>query len=153
MFRRVFLLFLALTAPALAQQPPADPVALIRSFYVPGYNESEQMPLTPRLATLFKAALANSRKIDAPVAGIDFSWTLNGQDSEEGTLKSVKIGEPVRQGAKAQVKVTFRNGGPMELQYDLVEAAGQWRVDDIHSLGKPRWTLSKMLALGAKEKG
>jgi Protein of unknown function (DUF3828) len=145
-----------LALPALAQTPPpapTDPVALVKSFYVPNFIDHEMMPLSPRLAKLLKAAMDNSKKINGPVPGIDFGWSINGQDSEEGTLKSVKVGEPAKQGAKTLVKVTFRNGGPMELQYDLIQTAGKWQVDDIHSIRKPRWTLSKMLEQGAKEKG
>lgn len=152
----VFALLLALASPARAQTPPAsptDPAALVKSFYVPNFIDHEMMPLSPRLARLLKAAMDNSKKINGPVPGIDFGWSINGQDSEEDTLKTVKVGEPAKQGQKTIVKVTFRNGGPMELQYDLIQAAGKWQVDDIHSLRKPRWTLSKMLELGAKEKG
>lgn len=151
--RRIFALLPLSFLPATAQQRPADPVALVRSFYVPDYRETEQMPLSPRLAALLKAAQANSRKLESPVAGLDFSWTVAGQDVEDGMLKSLRYGEPVRQGAKTIVKVTFRNFGAAELQYDLIEAGGRWLVDDIHSLRKPRWTLSKMLEIGAKEKG
>lgn len=152
----LFALALLAAMPVAAQPavaPATDPVALIRSFYVPGYNESESMPLSPRLSRLFKAALENSRKINAPVAGLDFSWTLNGQDAEDDTLKTVKIGAPAMQGAKVLVRVTFRNGGPMDLQYELIRSDGRWLVDDIQSMRKPRWTLSKMFEIGAKEKG
>jgi len=150
------LLALFLALPAFAQTPPpapADPVALVKSFYVPGFIDHEMMPLSSRLARLLKAAMDNSKKIDGPVQGIDFGWSINGQDSEEDTLKTVKVGVPKLQGQKTLVRVTFRNGGPMELQYDLIQAAGKWQVDDIHSVRKPRWTLSKMLEQGAKEKG
>ena len=145
--------FYCWSALAFAQSPPADPVELVKSFYVPNYNESESMPLSPRLEKLFKAASDNSKKLDQPVAGLDFSWTLNGQDSEENTLKTVKVGAPAKQGRKTIIRVAFRNGGPMELQYDLVEVGGKWLVDDIHSVRKPKWTLSRMLDMGAKEKG
>lgn len=148
------LLFLFLAAPALAQtapQAPADPAALVKSFYVPGFIDHEKMPLSPRLAKLLKAAMDNSKKINGPVQGIDFGWSINGQDSEEGTLASVKVGAPKLQGQKTLVRVTFRNGGPMELQYDLIPSSGSWQVDDIHSVRKPRWTLSKMLDQGARQ--
>lgn len=156
MKRLCALVFALFALPALAQTAPpapADPVALVRSFYVPGFIDHEMMPLSPRLTRLLKAAMDNSKKINAPVPGIDFAWHINGQDAEEDTLKTVKVGEPTQQGQKTLLRVTFRNGGPMELQYDLLQVAGKWQVDDIHSVRKPRWTLSKMLEQGAKEKG
>jgi len=44
------------------------------------------------------------------------------------------------------VRARFKNhNNPREILFDLVEEGGLWRIDEIQSLRKPRWILSKIL--------
>jgi hypothetical protein len=133
---------------SFAQTPPLE---LVRSFYVPGFDE-DKLPLSPRLSKLRDAAIANSKKHNAPVTGLDFSWILNAQDAEPGFDKTLKFTELKRSTADATVRVTFHNGREEELLYELKQQNGKWVVDDIRYLkGVPPTSLAKMLEAGAKE--
>ena len=139
--------------PAQAQaQTQAEPMALVKSFYVANFND-EKMPLSARLAKLLDAAIANSKKINSPVEGLDFAWTMNAQDAEDGWEKSAKISETKRQDDRATVRALFRNNKrDNELLFDMVREGGKWKVDDISSVLRDKWVLSQMLLRGAKEK-
>jgi Protein of unknown function (DUF3828) len=141
------LLFLGLVIPAFAQSQ--DPVALVKSFYVEGYVEAD-MPLSDKLGKLFKAAEEASIKAEGPVSGLDFSWTLNGQDYDENVYKSVKLKTLSSAGDKATVQALFKNFEPQEIHYLLVKEKGAWVVDDIVSKTGDGWKLSALLAEGAK---
>lgn len=137
------------TSPARAQS--AEPLALVGSFYAPGYR-NDLMPLSQRLGALFDAAIANSRKIDAPVSGLDFAWQLNAQDSEPGFEKTLKLAETARDARTATVRASFRNGREEELEYRLLRENGVWTIDDILYLKGEPASLSGMLIDGANEK-
>jgi hypothetical protein len=142
----VFLFFAALT-PAFAQAQ--DPLALVKSFYVEGYAEAE-MPLSDKLGKLFKAAEEASIKAEGPVSGLDFSWTLNGQDYDDNVYKTVKLKTLSNAADKATVQALFKNFEPQEIHYLLVKEKGAWVVDDIVSKTGDGWKLSALLAEGAK---
>jgi hypothetical protein len=143
-----FGLALLLTSFARAQAPA--PLDLVRSFYAPGFEE-EKMPLSARLQRLLDAAVANSKKHNAPVTGLDFSWILNAQDAEPGFDKTLSFSETKRSAAEAIIRVTFKNGRDEELRYDLKRENGKMVVDDIHYLSGQPTSLSHMLTEGAKE--
>lgn len=128
----------------------SQPLELVRSFYAPGFEE-EKMPLSARLQGLLDAAIANSRKHNAPVTGLDFSWILNAQDAEPDFDKTLSFSETKRGTTEASVRVTFKNGRDEELRYDLKYENGRTVVDDIHYLSGRPTSLSRMLADGAKE--
>lgn len=141
------LLFFASLMPALAQAQ--DPIALVKTFYVEGYVEAE-MPLSDKLGKLFKAAEEASIKAEGPVSGLDFSWTLNGQDYDEGVYKTVKLKSLSATADKATVQALFKNFEPQEIHYFLIKEKGAWVVDDIVSKTGDGWKLSMLLAEGAK---
>ena len=143
-----FGLALLLSSSALAQAPA--PLELVRSFYAPGFDE-EKMPLSARLRGLLDAAIANSKKHNAPVTGLDFSWILNAQDAEPGFDKTLSFSETKRGTSDSSVRVTFKNGRDEELRYDIKRENGRMVVDDIHYLSGQPTSLSRMLAEGAKE--
>jgi hypothetical protein len=126
------------------------PLELVRSFYAPGFDE-EKLPLSPRLSQLLDAAIANSKKHNAPVTGLDFSWILNAQDAEPGFDKTLTFAELKRSASDATVRVTFYNGREEELLYELKRAGGNWVIDDIRYLRGTPASLSQMLETGAKE--
>lgn len=141
------LVLLALMVPAFAQAQ--DPTALVKSFYSEGYSESD-MPLSERLRKVFKAAEDASVKAEAPVSGLDFSWTLNGQDFDEGVYQTVKLKVLSSTADKATVQALFKNFEPQEIHYVLIKEKGAWVVDDIISKTGDGWKLSELLAEGAK---
>lgn len=144
------LVALAFASPVQAQ-PASQPLELVRSFYAPDFDE-QQMPLTDRLQKLLDAAIANSRKHDMPVSGLDFSWILNAQDAEPDFDKTLKFAEIERKKASAVIRVTFRNGRDEELLYEMKQENGRWLVDDIRYLKGQPARLSEMLRTGAQEK-
>jgi hypothetical protein len=127
-----------------------SPLELVRSFYVPGFDE-DKLPFSPRLSKLLDAAIANSKKHNAPVTGLDFSWILNAQDAEPGFDKTLKFAELKRSATDATVRVSFTNGREEELLYELKQQNGKWVVDDIRYLKGTPTSLAKMLETGAKE--
>lgn len=141
---------LLLGLPARAQAP-ADPLEMVRSFYAPGYNENV-MPLSARLTSLLDAAVANSKRHNAPVSGLDFAWTTNSQDTHAGYERSLQFGQIRREEDSALIRVAFYNGRDEELRYEMKRENGKWVVDDILYLrSRPPTTLAKMLIAGAKE--
>lgn len=128
-----------------------ETLALVRSFYerAPG---PDHLLFSARLEKFRAAALARSREIDAPVAGLDFAFYLNAQDAEIGYLKSLRIAQIRNDGKRARVRATMRNYRPVELWFDLVREGEQWRIDEVQSRRDPRWTLSRLYMAGAKEK-
>jgi len=131
-------------------QAPSEPLALVRSFYAPGFNENA-MPLSQRLTRLLDAAVANSRKHNAPVTGLDFAWTVNAQDTQPGYERSLQFGEIARSDSAALIRVAFHNGRDEDLRYELISENGKWVVDDIRYMRGEATTLSKMLKTGATE--
>lgn len=146
----IALLALALAALPAGAQTPSEPLDLVRSFYVPGYNENA-MPLSARLTRLLDAAVANSRKHNMPVQGLDFAWTVNAQDTQPGFERTLQFGQISRSEERAQIRVAFHNGRDEELRYEMLRENGKWVVDDIRYLRGDPTSLSQMLDAGAKE--
>lgn len=145
-----FALTMALAIAPIHAQAPVQPLELVRSFYAPGFDNLA-MPLSHRLEALAEAAMANSRKHDAPVTGLDFAWILNAQDAEPGFENTLAFAELKRGADEATIGVTFHNGRDEELHYELRQQNGKWVVDDIRYLRGEATTLSKMLQTGATE--
>ncbi len=138
---------------ATAKKPqvaPAEAIALVRGLYP--LKPTSEFPFSARLQKFFDAASANSKKIDAPVAGLDFAFQVNAQDTEPGFEKSLKIAPRRSDAKRARVRVSLRNFRPVELLFYLVLENGKWRIDEVRSLREPRWVLSRLYAAGAKEK-
>lgn len=146
----VLFLSVALSPGMSGAQAPSEPLTLVRSFYAPGFNENN-MPLSERLTKLLDAAVANSRKHNAPVTGLDFAWTVNAQDTQPGYERTLQIGEIARSDGSALIRVAFHNRRDEELRYELIRESGKWVVDDIRYMRGEATTLSKMLKTGATE--
>lgn len=149
--RTALLLLAAVPTPVQAQQAAKpDPLAPIRALYArPGAARSRE-PFTKRLQALRAAAIKRSRELDEPVSGLDFDYVVNGQDNEDGMARSVRIEALSRSEARAEIKVTFVNGGAQELRYDMAFEGGRWLIDDVRSLTKDQsWVLSALYREGA----
>lgn len=129
----------------------SDPMAVVRWFY-PLRPETAPPPFSTRLQKLFEAADANSKKLNAPVAGLDFAFQVNAQETKPGYEKTLRFAPRRSDGKRTRVRVTLRNYRAVELIYDLVVENGRWVVDDVRSTREPRWVLSRLYMSGAKEK-
>ena len=129
----------------------ADPVTVVKTFY-PLRPETGPQPFSARLQKLFEAADANSKRLKAPVAGLDFAFQVNAQDTETGYEKTLRFSPRRNDGKRTRVRVSLRNYRAVELAYEMIFENGQWVVDDVRSLREPRWVLSRLYVNGAKEK-
>lgn len=128
----------------------ADPVAFVRSLYASLGRPAEDGNFSVRLAALRAAAMAKSRELDEPVAGIDFDFRIDAQDHEPGTARSVRVDLIRAEGDRAEVRARFRNGGPQELRYTLVREGGRWVIDEVTYTGRSEGNLlSKLYEQGA----
>jgi hypothetical protein len=139
------LLSLADIAGAQAQNE-GDPVAFVQAIYR-DYQDGHptgwpDRAYSSRLHKLVEEDRKNTPQGD--VGRLDFDPYINGQDWK---LASLQVAQVSRQSDRAVVEARFQNEGTAEdLRYSLVRVGGRWLVDDVESLTKPRWTLSKILA-------
>ena len=104
------------------------------------YNEPDDI-YTPRLKALFAEY---NRRTQGEAGCLDFDFWLNAQDS---TLRNVRITsrDVAAHPDRKLVIATFVNGAPQEIQFDFRRIAGQWLLNDVHSLKHRLWTLSETL--------
>ncbi|HVH78972.1 MAG TPA: DUF3828 domain-containing protein [Stellaceae bacterium] len=145
MMRAIFAAFLLVWVGGTAQaQTPGDPVAFIRAIYA-GYERDkpadwDKHPYTPRMR---KAIVADKAYAKGEVGRLDFDPFINGQDYK---LTDVSVTLVSQAQDKAVVEAKFSNlGDAQDLRYDLVRSNGRWLIDEIQSMTKPRWTMSKIL--------
>jgi hypothetical protein len=129
-----------------------DPVAFVKEVYghyaahKPGTDYTPPDDIyTPRLKALF---VRDEKWAKGEVGCLEIDFWVNGQDYE---LKNVRVSSrPVADHPDRTVVVaTFLNlGTPNEIHFDFQQIAGQWLLDDVHSVrgaSAERWTLSKIL--------
>jgi hypothetical protein len=101
----------------------------------------EKQPFSARMRKLLAADKAYAK---GEVGRLDFDPIINGQDWKIADLSVTLVSQAQD---KAVVEATFNNLGEAEdLRYDLVHGGGRWLIDEIQSMTKPRWTMSKILA-------
>jgi hypothetical protein len=77
------------------------------------------------------------------VGRIDWDVFVDGQDWR---LTELKIALVSKSADKAEVRATFKNfDQPSNMLFNLVHGDGHWRVDDVTTTIRPRWTMSKIL--------
>lgn len=92
---------------------------MVKWFY-PLRAETAPPPFSARLQKLQEAAAANSKRINAPVSGLDFAFQVNAQDTEPGYEKSIKFGPRRVENKRTRVRVSLRNFRQVELVYDMI---------------------------------
>jgi hypothetical protein len=127
------------TVPALAQSTE-DPVESVRAFYAKDDIRAYGF-YSKRLKALFVRDERRARQ-QGGMGNLDFAFHVNGQDTEEGWRKTLKLEQVSRKGKQAEVKVTFKNFTPQELRYSLVLEGGHWLIDEVRSVGEPPWRLT-----------
>jgi len=146
MIRHIVIALAAFAAAACTQaQPGADPVAAIQPIYEPYVEDRnppallDAAPWTPQMRDLLQRAREQSRGAE-PV--IDFDPLIDGQDWDIDAV-SVTLTQPPADG-RAEVAATFNNAGEeTRILYDMVEADGGWRVDNVRT---ENWSLREILA-------
>lgn len=135
--------------PAFAQPAqPGQALRIVRGFYARGFRE-ERMPMSRDLRRLYEAALATSRRLDEPVAGLDFSWRLGAQDADDGWEKTLAFRVLEEAAGTATIEASYRSGDRKVVTYRLLREGGRWRVHDISYAGSKE-TLSDLLRMGAR---
>ena len=140
-------------APAHPEAAPValDPITVVKTFY-PLRAEARELPFSARLQRLLEAADLNSKRLNAPVAGLDFAFQVNAQNTEDGYEKTLKFSPRRNDGKRTRVRVSLRNYRNVQLAFDMVFENGRWLVDDVSSIREPRWVLSRLFLIGAREK-
>jgi hypothetical protein len=140
-------------ASAQAPAPPAaSPVDALRAVYRTLNRGNARRPLSADLARLYAQVQRRSRQKGEPLSGIDFDPAIDGQDHDEKVLqRTLKFAEESRDATKALVEVSFVNGDPRVLAYDMVLENGRWRIDNIRRTGAEAWSWRAMLQAGLKE--
>ena len=142
----VTLVLQADAAPAAQIDNPEAFVKEIYAHFVASEPKHDFAPpadiYTPRLKALF---VRDEKWAKGEVGCLEFDFWVNGQDWE---LKDARVtSRPVAGHADRTVVIaTFLNlGTANELHFDFQKIAGKWLLDDVHSVGGERWTLSKIL--------
>jgi hypothetical protein len=122
---------------------PAKFVTDVYSRYVTKKNYDPPTDIyTPRLKALFAE---DKRRAGGEVGCYEFDFWTNAQDWR---LRDVHVTSQDVPGHLDQklVIATFQNlGQPEEIHFDFQKIGGKWLLDDVHSLKKEPWTLSKLL--------
>ncbi|WP_284209449.1 DUF3828 domain-containing protein [Methylorubrum aminovorans] len=135
------LAFGLLAEPALAQSA-ADPVETVRAFYAADDINAVRF-YAKRLRTLYER---DQREAKGEVGRLGFAFYVNGQDTEPDFAKSLALAPLSNEGDRAEVRASFRNGGPQELRYSLVREAGAWKIANVRSLKGETWDLIALLS-------
>ena len=148
---RLFAWLLVAIAPLGAATQIDDPVRFVtgvyRHYIDAQSKHSEYDPpddiYTPRLEKLFRD---DKKRAKGEVGCLEFDFWVNGQDWQLSKL-SVTKGTAAGSGADRQTVVArFVNLGEQEeIHFDFRRMNGRWLLDDVHSMMRDRWTLSKIL--------
>jgi hypothetical protein len=146
MLRLFFSLILLLNCVAAQAASSDEPVVIITNIYKAYSNKGTDPNLTPPYSKRLQKLVDDDANAtpEGSVGNLDFDVFVNGQDWE---LSHVKVALVSRDAEHAQVRATFVNlKAPEEIRFFFVREDGSWRIDDIQSLHKVRWTMSKILA-------
>jgi hypothetical protein len=150
------LLLMAPVASAWAEESYSDPKALVEAVYQ-AYQPGAARPdptehYSARLKGIARLAAENAHVTNTavgaeldPVADPAFNPFL---PDDHALLFDLVVGEPARLDGRAVVTVTYHNfDQPRLLAISLVEEGGDWKVDDVASMGSDvPWLLSWALA-------
>ena len=140
--RAILALALGLLAGPVLAQSATDPVATVRAFYAADDINAVRF-YAKGLRVLYER---DQREAGGEVGRLGFAFHVNGQDTEPGFAKSLTLAPLSNEGDGAEVRATFRNGGPQELRYSLVREAGTWKIANVRSLKGETWDLVALLS-------
>ncbi len=124
-------ILLGFLTPALAQETPQALIEAVYAPYIAGQIPEDEAALrSEALNALYEADMQRSE--EGEIGALDFDPYVDGQDFE---ITDLEIDEPIIDGDRSTVRVTFKNfGQPREMIYSLVIEEGAWKVDDLESL-------------------
>lgn len=136
---------------ATAAAQTSDPAKWIRSIYQLYQDATNGPDLPPRLYSRRLQRLIDADARTTPkgeVGRLDFDVFVNGNNWE---LSDIRVATVSRSAQRAQVRANFISmKKPHEVVFDVVREEKSWRIDEVRSMRKPRWTMSKIL-VGAKD--
>ena len=149
MIRRMIIALAVGAIAACSQaQPGSDPVSAIQPLYEPYIQDRnppsllDAAPWTAEMRDLLQRERQHQRDGNEPI--LDFDPLIDGQDWDIDAV-SVTLTQPAADG-RAEVTATFNNAGEdTRIVYDMVEANGGWRVDNVRT---ENWSLREILASG-----
>ena len=146
MTRKLTLCLLLFSGVLGAATEISDPAKFVTEVYGRYTTKKSYEPptdiYTPRLKALFAE---DKRRAGGEVGCYEFDFWTNAQDFE---LRDVHVTSQDVAGHPDQklVIATFTNlRQPEEIHFDFQKIGGKWLLDDVHSLKKETWTLSKLL--------
>ena len=143
--RLALILAFAFGAVSAQAQATGDPVDLIVAIYAT-YRADNNQPGLPDVYSRRLQDLLDADRKNTPageVGKVDWDVFIDGNDWQLSDVRVVRIAQTAKH---AQVRARFNNHNePCENLFDLVYERGRWRIDDIQSMRKPRWVLSKIL--------
>jgi hypothetical protein len=124
------------------------PQALIKALYA--FNPDDGAVDAPSPYSAFYSKGLNrlfekdrDTTAEGEVGSVDFDPVISGQDGE---AKNVRLSPPILTDNRAELEVSFTNGGKVTLYYTLVREQGGWKVDDIaNQEGEFPWSLRALL--------
>jgi hypothetical protein len=131
---------------AASAQSAADPAAVVRAIYA-GYERDQpaawyDRSYSTRLKKLIDADQKSAHK-NGDAGHFDWDPIINAQDWK---LTDMRVSLVSQASGQAVVDASFHNlDSDQHMRFDLVLQAGKWVIDDLQSLNKPRWTMSKIL--------
>jgi len=135
------------------KKPPQHPeaqnavgsVAFVRALYRSYESETPTAWFDRRYSARMQKLIANDKKATPEGDAGTFDWDpiINAQDRK---LSDIEVTLVSHGDDRAVVDARFHNlGSDQQLRYGLVREGGLWVIDDLQSLKKPRWTMSKLL--------
>lgn len=138
-------LFSGLLGAATEISDPAKFVTDVYSHYSDRRSRDYLPPsdfYTPRLKALFAE---DKRRAGGEVGCIEFDFWTNAQDFSLRNVHVTSRDVPDHPDRKTVI-ATFENlRTPEEIHFDFQKIGGKWLLDDVHSLKRETWTLSKIL--------
>jgi len=123
-----------------------DPVKFVSDVYHNYVTKKDYLPpddiYSPRLKALMDE---DRRRANGEVGCIDFDFWVDGQDFKLSKVKVVGQDDPAHPD-RTIVVATFDSLGEHEnLSFEFVRVQGKWKLDEVTSLKKPGWVLSKLI--------
>ena len=140
--RALLILLVALNATPVLAQSATDPVETVRAFYAKDDINVVQF-YARRLRGLYER---DQKEAKGEVGRLSFAFHVNGQDTQDGWRKSLKLTALSADETKAEVQALFRNFSSQDLRYSLLRENGRWLIADVRSLKKETWVLTTILS-------
>lgn len=123
-------------------QSATDPLETVRAFYVADDIHAVRF-YAARLRALMERDIRESK---GEVGRLGFAFHVNGQDTDPGWAKTLTLTPLSQDGDRAELRATFRNGGPQDLRYSLVREVDAWKIANVRSRKGDRWDLIEILS-------